>query len=394
MKKNLLLSKAIIFVFILFAIVGCNSKQAGKNDFVIKGKLSNSLGGYLKLEVLTPKDVIPLDSVKLKEDGSFFFRYKPNETGFYFLSTDAKNHVSLLIQKGETLEFYAEFASLGKNYQVSGSEGSMEMKLINDKLNENYVKVDSLRKLLDINKYRPNFLDVKRQLDSAYIQIRTKHKEFMQQFIESHSTSLASIIAIYQDFGSSHVFSERKDIAIFDKLAKSIISTYPDNSHAIEFNKSLIGIHKKIEEENAIDKSLSVGSMAPNFQLPDTNRAIFNLSSLKGKVVLIDFWASFHAPCRKLNRMLIALNNKYNHKGLEILGVSMDKDEKEWKATIKKDKMTWKNVSDLLYFESPVAKLYNVTGIPYLILIDRSGKIIAKGIKPGDLEKTITEALK
>ena len=92
--------------------------------------------------------------------------------------------------------------------------------------------------------------------------------------------------------------------------------------------------------------------------------------------------------------MLIALNNKYNHKGLEILGVSMDKDEKEWKATIKKDKMTWKNVSDLLYFESPVAKLYNVTGIPYLILIDRSGKIIAKGIKPGDLEKTITEALK
>ncbi|MEI8201820.1 MAG: TlpA disulfide reductase family protein [Bacteroidota bacterium] len=381
-------------IFLLLVGAACNSKKAGDNDFVVKGKLSNSSGGYLLLEELTPKDVIPVDSVKLGDDGSFFFRHQPKETGFYFLTLDTKNHVSLLIQKGETVEYYGDYASLGKNYQISGSPGSDQMKLINDKLNENYVKVDSLRKMLDINKYRPNFIEVKKQLDTAYVQIRTKHRVFMQQFIESHLTSLASLIVIYQNFGSSHVFSERKDIALFDKLAKSIITAYPENSHAIEFNKSVANIHKKIEEENAIDRSLSIGSVAPEIQLPDTNKTPFSLSSLKGKVVLIDFWASFHTPCRKLNGLLAAIYNKYKSKGFEILGVSMDREEKDWKACIRKDKMTWKQVSDLLYFDGPVAKQYNVTGIPYLMLIDKSGKIIAKGIKASELEKKITEALR
>ena len=262
------------------------------------------------------------------------------------------------------------------------------MKLINDKLSESYAKIDSLRKVLEINKYRSGFIELKSHLDSAYIDIRMKHREFILKFIENHLSSLVSIIAIYQDFGSSHVFSERKDFALFEKLSKSIIAAYPTNSHSMGFNNSVEKMRKKIEEEDNIEKSLNVGAMAPEIQLPDTNKVMFSLSSLKGNVVLIDFWASFHAPCRVQNKLLTTLYGKYKKKGFEIVSVSVDKSEPEWKATIRKDKMSWIQLNDFMNFNSPTLKKYNITAIPYLILINRKGEIVSKAPQLNELDKS------
>ncbi len=394
MKITHALQKLSIPLIFLVIMVSCQSKQAGENDFVVKGKLSNSKGGFLKLEELTPKEVVTLDSVKLKEDGSFFFRYKPKEAGFYFLTLSPSNHISFVLSKGETVEYFGDYSALAKNYQISGSQGSELLKQINDKLEESYTKVDSLKKTLEINKYRPNFLEVKRQLDSNYILIRIQHKKFLQNFIESHLNSLVCITALYQDFGTSHVFSERKDFSLFERVSMSLISAYPENTHAIEFKKSVEKIRKTMEEEKQIEKTLCIGLMAPDFKLPDTSRTQFSLSALKGKVVLIDFWTSVHPACRNQNKLLASLYNKYKAKGFEILGVSLDKSEAEWKSVIYKDKMAWKQVCDFMYFDSPAVKMYNVSAIPYLILLDREGKIVAKGLENFDLEKKITETLK
>jgi len=117
------------------------------------------------------------------------------------------------------------------------------------------------------------------------------------------------------------------------------------------------------------------------------------LSSFRGKIVLIDFWASWCGPCRKDMPGVVKLYNKYKAKGFEIFGVSLDKDKGHWVDAIKNDGITWPQVSDLKHWESEPAKMYDVRSIPFTVLLDKEGKIIAKGLRGAELEKAIENAL-
>jgi len=145
---------------------------------------------------------------------------------------------------------------------------------------------------------------------------------------------------------------------------------------------------------------LNIGDKAPEIRLPDIKGDTVSLTSFRNKIVLIDFWASWCAPCIKEQPILVKLYEKYKNssftvgKGFEIFGVSLDNKKKPWQGVIKKYKISWTQVSDLRFWASPVAKNYNLQELPFNLLINGNGIIIAKNLHDDELEKALIKILK
>jgi peroxiredoxin len=134
---------------------------------------------------------------------------------------------------------------------------------------------------------------------------------------------------------------------------------------------------------------LAIGMQAPDFTLPDPHGKAVTLSSFRGKYVLIDFWASWCAPCRQENRHTVQVYKEYKDKGFEILGVSMDKSEQAWHEAIQKDGLTWPQVSDLKEWNSEAGLLYDIQQLPTTFLLDKKGVIIAVDLRGDDLDRQL-----
>ena len=134
--------------------------------------------------------------------------------------------------------------------------------------------------------------------------------------------------------------------------------------------------------------------MAPELTMNDINDKPFSLSQLRGKYVLIDFWASWCMPCREENPNVVAAFNQFKNKNFTVLGVSLDKNKQSWLDAIKEDKLIWQQISDLKYWSSAATPLYGIDGIPYNVLIDPQGKIIATRLTGNALQNKLTEVLK
>ncbi len=128
--------------------------------------------------------------------------------------------------------------------------------------------------------------------------------------------------------------------------------------------------------------------------MPDTSGKSFSLNSLRGQYVLVDFWASWCEPCRNENPNVVKAFNQFKDKNFTVLGVSLDKDKQAWEDAINADKLTWHHISDLQSWNSAAVTLYGFDAIPYNVLIDPQGKIIAIGLRGKDLEDKLTEVLK
>ena len=151
---------------------------------------------------------------------------------------------------------------------------------------------------------------------------------------------------------------------------------------------------KAIAAQIAKLESTAIGQIAPNFTITTPEGESISLYDIKGKVKLIEFWASWCGPCRGENPHVVEIYKEYHPKGLEIFGVSLDNNKEAWVKAIADDGLVWKHGSDLQGWKSAPAKLYSVSGIPHTVLLDENNKIIAKNLRGEELKQKIAEILK
>jgi peroxiredoxin len=206
-------------------------------------------------------------------------------------------------------------------------------------------------------------------LDKIYTALDLEQKQFVMDFTVSHPNSIVSAYEIYNNF-SYNPRAGQID-SLFQELDTTVRVTY--------FGRLI---------ENIVEKAklTAIGMPAPDFTNNDVNDKPISLSSFKGKYVLLDFWASWCGPCRLENPNVAKAFHKYHDKGFDILGVSLDDTKADWLQAIKKDGLDWIQVSDLKGWQASAASLYGVKGIPMNYLIDKSGIIVAKGLRGEDLE--------
>lgn len=387
---------AITIVAIFFA--GCSNKnKPGEDEFFINMDLKNFKNEKVYLSELTPKEIKPLDSSVIDKEGKVLFKQSIYSPGFYVIKVgedkENRNVITLLAQRGENIQVEGDVQDFYETYEVDGSEGSEKIIALEKQKNQLYDRVDSLRAIFQQKKGEPDFLQIKKKLDSIYYSIIDKRKAFLKDFIKDNANSMVSILALYDKFGRQQVFQIQKELELYKKVADSLISKYPESGHAQSLKELVTGIERKNAKKKMAEERLQIGKVAPNIQLPSPQGDTVALSSLRGNVVLIDFWAGWCAPCRKENPKLRRVYNKYKNKGFEIYAVSLDKTKDMWVKAIKQDRLNWIQVSDLKFWNSPVAKLYNIQSIPNNILIDEEGKIIAKQLKSEALDKKLKEVL-
>jgi len=373
--------------------MACDQKGPQSNEVIISGHIQQAADQTLYIEELTTDNLISVDSVKLNEKGRFVFRFQIQEPGFYILKFSRANFITLLLEPGENLELEAADSNLSSSVQIEGSKGSMLLMALNKKLRSNYDKVDSLAAVFRANQHKPDFVETKSQLDLAYTLIFEDQKKYIKQFIDDNPNSLASIIALYQYFGNQVILKENEDFEYFEKLSHSLAQLYPENKHVLDLRQRVSEYKRAEAQKDLARERLMNGNEAPEIILPDVNGELLALSSLRGKVVLIDFWAAWCPPCRQENPQLVKVYNKFKHKGFEIYGVSLDRNREDWLKAIREDKLPWLQVSDLKFWNSPVVSLYNVEGIPFTVLLDKQGRIIAKGLRHRELEQKLREIL-
>ncbi len=348
-----------------------SSNNPSDKSIEITGEVLNPMSEKVVLEKIENNQLVGIDTFSMGDDNQFKFSLQLDEPDFYRINIgDIQKRI--LILNDSDMHIVAGGSGMNDSFDV---EGSLEMDQIQD--------VDSIveginNKLVELNDqvsqaHAENDMDKVQKISQEFSNVRTEQEQELKNYIQTMEPSLAVISALsFLNLDQNIDFVE----GVFSKVKEK----YPTSSHILSFNDQLSNL-----------KKLAIGQPAPDIHLPNPSGDTVSLSSLRGKVVLIDFWAAWCAPCRKENPNVVRLYNEYKDDGFEIYGVSLDRSKDAWVEAIRQDKLGWIHVSDLQYFDSQAAAIYNVEGIPFTVLLDREGNIIAKNLRGPSLENKLKE---
>jgi peroxiredoxin len=375
--------KIFLILLVLAAFISACKKP---NGFVISGKITNAEEKYLYLDELKVAASVPIDSVKIKKDGSFEFKGKIDYPNFFLLRLTDQNFLTLLVDTTEKITVYGDAANFSRDYIVEGSPGSLLVQELSNRLTATKHKLDSIRSRLIVFRTREGYGAEKARWEQQLIDIKKSQIEYSTDFVQKHPFSMASVLALYQKFDDSNYVVQ--DLQSLKVAASALNSVFPKSEHVKALYANTMRLMADEKSSKLREFIKEHGTNSPDINLPDYNGKDILLSSLRGKTVLIQFWSAKDRASRIQNEALTELYSKYKSRGLEIYQVSVDNDRSAWIDAIEQDGLKWINVGDM---KGSITALnnYNVQKIPSNYVLDKEGNIVARDIQGPELDKLI-----
>jgi len=367
-------------LFIIRGFIFLRRKKHG--PFVVSGKILNAGEQKIYLQEIpfAGEQPVVLDSATLKSQGTFELRSHGKEEGLYRLQLE-KGPAILVVNDSKSIRLKIDMAHF-RFYEVEGSPATaslhdlMEKYHAQDSLLYNvFGELDSLQK----QKASDSVLTIA-------MQKRDQQLNAVNGFVSDFIKKSPSPAVRYYAIGLASRTMKTEDLK-----ALAVLSADAFKEHdGLAKLKSMLTVQAA---NTGTPTYALLNQQAPEISMPDVNGKVVSLSSFKGKYVLVDFWASWCGPCRNENPNVVAAYQKFKDKNFTILGVSLDEGKEEWLQAIKDDGLAWTQISDLKKWESSVVNQYKFEGIPFNVLLDPNGKIIASSLRGADLEKKLTELL-
>jgi len=367
------MKKIVLSLCAVITLYACNSTPEGFSlEATINGDLENGTKIFLKKSE-AGKPPVDIDTTTI-EGGKFLFTGEQDSPEIHYIAFDnIKGFIPVIIENG-TIILEAQKDSLG----FAKIKGTLQNDFFNDYLENSRAlsgRVNSMQNDMR-NAQSNNDTASMNSLRDEYFELQEEAKNYELDFIKEHPNALISVLLIDKTL-STKALPENEVKEMFEALTPEIKATTAGKVLTDKFEKS---------------KKTTIGAKAPNFSAPTPTGEKLALNDALGKVTIVDFWAAWCRPCRAENPNVVNVYNKYHEKGLNIIGVSLDRKAEDWVKAIQDDGLVWNHVSNVNYFDE-IAELYNVRAIPATFILDENGVIVARDLRGPALEAKIAEML-